>query len=363
MSLKNDLGGALLTLLLCAVVALGALAFVPSSPALILDEAVALLEFDTGLTTTWDEPIPLMVTAYGASIAGGCVLAVALLAVLFRLQGDGLGKGAAVAALCGVFALLGGHWLYCALRWSYIINDLAGDWSFPLQLWQGGFTMYGAVLGAVLGGVVAAWLTKESLPALLDKVVLGVLIVLIAGRLAEAFTCQGMANTRASEALQMLPFVTADDWGGLELAVYPYEALAALGALIAAAVVMLMRRPAGRAAEVGLAIVSAYQLLFESLRGDELIKFGFVCLNMLMAAAVLVAILVPRIVRTVKAQGWKPWTIARIVIFLAAIGIVIAIEFALDKSDINNTLLYAVMTAAILSMTASALIGDGRGEV
>ncbi len=382
MNVKKELTGGLLALILCAAVALGALAFVPSSPALMLDEAETLLEFDTGLMTSWGDPVPLMVTKYGACIAGGAVAAALLLAAMYRLhptvsavkddestyrlvRSGSLVKGAAVAALCGVFALLGSHWLFCAVRWGYIINDLAGDWSFPLQLWQGGFTMYGAILGALLGGLVASKLTKDSLASTMDRVVLGLAVVLIAGRLGEFFTSQGIANERAAEALSMLPFRKVDFYGEARLAINVYEALAAVAALIAAAVVMLRRQPAGRAAEVALAIVSAWQILFESLRGDETIKFGFVLLNMIAAAAVMAFILVTRIIRRVKKQGWRAWETWRVVLFAVGAVIVICTEFALDgkiKLPVNNTFLYAVDALAVTGMMLSVAIADGRKE-
>ncbi|MBR3763991.1 MAG: prolipoprotein diacylglyceryl transferase [Clostridia bacterium] len=379
MSMKKELYGAALTLVLCLAVALGALALVPSSPALLLEyagtpeefaageaTAVAFLKFDTGLVDVWDEPVPLMVTGYGVWVAVGSVLAVIAMAVLARVRGLRMEAGASAGALCGLGALLGGHWMYCAVRWSYIINDLAGNWSFPLQLWQGGFTMYGAILGGLLGGVLAAKMTRMKLAPMLDMVVIGALLVMLCGRCGEGLTSQGLANIRAAEALNMLPFTDVDEWGDPVLRVYAYEALAAAAALAAAGVVLALRKPAGRAAEVGLAIVSAYQLLFESMRGDELIRFGFVCLNMIAAAAVLAFILVTRIIRRVRLQGWKAWETIRVVLFALGCGIVICTEFALDGKiklpGVNATMLYAVDALAVTGMMLAVAIADGRKE-
>ena len=52
----------------------------------------------------------------------------------------------------------------------------------------------------------------------------------------------------------------------------------------------------------------------------------------------------------VKAHGWTAWQIARIVLFVLCIAMVILIEFALDKSPIDNTLLYAVMALTLCVM-------------
>ena len=379
MNMKKDMTGAVLTLVLCLVVALGALALVPSSPALLLEyagtpeeftagdaTAVAFLKFDTGLVDAWEEPVPLMVTGYGVWVAVGSVLAVIVMAVLARVRGLRMEAGAAAGALCGVCALLGGHWLYCAVRWGYVINDLAGTWSFPLQMWQGGFTMYGALLGGLLGGVLAAKMTRMKLSAMLDMVVIGALLVVACGRFGEGLTSQGMANIRAAEALKMLPFTSVDEWDDPVLRVYVYEALAAVAALLASGAVLALRKPAGRAAEVGLAVISAYQILFESMRGDELIRFGFVCLNMIAAAAVLAFILVTRIIRRVRLQGWKAWETVRVVLFALGCGVVICTEFALDGKiklpGVNATMLYAVDALAVTGMMLAVAIADGRKE-
>ena len=171
---KNHAGMSVI-LVLCVMVAMSVftLALVPSSPALKLEwtgtlaefragdaSAWALLTVDTGLVDAWEEPIPLAVTGYSLCLAAGGVLAVLFMAIMHKEAPE---LAAATAALSGLFALLGGHWMYCAVRWGYIVNDLAGDWSFPLQFWQGGFNMYGAILGAILGGVLAAKLSGVRL--------------------------------------------------------------------------------------------------------------------------------------------------------------------------------------------------------
>lgn len=375
---KNHAGMSVI-LVLCVMVAMSVftLALVPSSPALKLEwtgtlaefragdaSAWALLTVDTGLVDAWEEPIPLAVTGYSLCLAAGGVLAVLFMAIMHKEAPE---LAAATAALSGLFALLGGHWMYCAVRWGYIVNDLAGDWSFPLQFWQGGFNMYGAILGAILGGVLAAKLSGVRLARTLDLVVVGALVMIAAGRVGEMFTSQGVANTRAAEALAFMPFTRVDEWGDPALLVWAYEALAAVIALIVCIVMAARRSPAGRVAEVGLAIISAWQLMFESMRGDELIRFGFVCLNMITAAAVLAFILVTRIIRRVRRSGLYAWDVIRVALFALGCGVVIVVEFALDGKikmfGGSNTALYALDVLAVLAMMFSVTIADGRKEV
>lgn len=365
MNIRKELSGALLALFMCMVVAAAALLLVPTSPSLLVDEPEALVEGTFWLVEDLEaEEQMLMVTKYGACIAGAAALAVVLTAVLRRVQGGTLSQGVGLAVGSGLGALLGAHWLYCAVRWSYIINDLCGTSMFPVQFWQGGYTMYGALLGALLGGLLASLVTGAKISRAMDALVPGMLLVLIAGRAGEMFTLQGMANTRAAEALQMLPFASVNEWDELVLAVYPYEAIAAGVALVVCALQLILCRPAGRAAESGLVIISAYQLLFESMRGDELIKFGFVCLNMIMAAVVLTPILVTRIVRRFMKKRWSWWEIVRSLLYLLGVGVVIAVEFALDGKiqlpGVTNTMLYAADFVAVTMVALSVLLCDGR---
>ena len=64
----------------------------------------------------------------------------------------------------------------------------------------------------------------------------------------------------------------------------------------------------------------------------------------------------------VKKQGWSAWQIIRLVLFVVGIVVVILIEFALDKSTIDNVLLYFVM-AATLAVMAAAMLLDGRKKL
>nr|MBR4281193.1 prolipoprotein diacylglyceryl transferase [Clostridia bacterium] len=367
MNTKKNTSATVKTALLCVAAlacVLALLILVPSSPALLVDEPTILLSMNTGHVNQWDEPVLLLVTGYSVCIAAGAALAMLCTALLGRLRKFNFTASLGLALMSGAFAFVCSRVLYCALRWSYIINDLCGNWTFPVELWQGGYTMYGAIFGGILGAFVWSRICRKRFFAAMDILVPGMLLLIAAGRFGEMFTSQGMANYRAAEALNMLPFSFIGEWGDPNLALYAYEALIAAVALAVSGVMLLRRAPMGRVAETGLAIVSAYQVMMESLRGDELIKFGFVRLNMIAATALLVAIIVPRIVRCVKQRGWTTWQILRIVLLLLGAGVVICVEFALDGKiklpGVNNTMLFAADALAVTGMMLSVLIADGR---
>ena len=175
-------------------------------------------------------------------------------------------------------------------------------------------------------------------------------------RLAEGFTGQGFSKQMDDICWYFLPFQNEDG----QMLVWAYEAIVAAVALVIVLVQGRGQKIAGRTLETGLTIISVMQVLLDSWRADELIRFGFVRLNMLMAALTLAVLLASRLTRCIRRDGLKRISIARIVMLLAGAGVCIAVEFALDKSAINNGILYGVMMLALVPMFIAVLLDDGR---
>ena len=153
-----------------------------------------------------------------------------------------------------------------------------------------------------------------------------------------------------------LPFQNEDG----QMLVWAYEAIVAAVALVIVLVQGRRQKIAGRTLETGLTIISVMQVLLDSWRADELIRFGFVRLNMLMAALTLAVLLASRLTRCIRRDGLKRISITRIVMLMLGAGVCIAVEFALDKSAINNGILYGVMMLALVPMFIAVLLDDGR---
>lgn len=345
---------------LAALAALAVLVLVPASPALMVDNPKVLY---ASSVDEWGMAAGLVITVYSLVLAFGAAVAVVLTHMLLKKK-DGSKHGALLAMISGASALCISHWLFCALRWGYVINDLGETPAFLLSFWKGGYTMYGAILGGMLGAFLFARVRKLNVAAAMDSVMPGAALLIAAGRFAEHFTAQGRGTYVVNEALSMIPFVTQNEWGEAQVPVYVYEALAAVAALIV--MLVMLRRgkaPAGRAAEVGLTVISAAQVMLDSWRGDELIRFGFVRLNMICASVMLLCLMILRVLRAVKADGKATlWTVLRVVLLFLGAGAVLIVEFGLDgKMGImtDNTLLYAVQAAAVTMMGAVVLI-DGK---
>ena len=301
---------------------------------------------------------PFTLTAYALCLLAGVAAAVALTAYLGR-RNPGVNACLSMGMAAIVGAVIGGRLVYCLTQWEFILVDLGGA-AFMAQPWQGGYNMYGALLGGLAGVLIYARATKKPADALLDLAAPGAALAICAGRLGEAFTSQGLGAYVDSEALQRFPFAVENLWGDWQLPVFVYEAAAALVTMIVClCLVRGGRRPAGRVAEVFLALISLCQIMLESLRADEFIRFGFVKFNMLAAAVALGAVIGLSVWRQVKRGGWKPWQILRLILFAATILVVILIEFALDKSPIDNRLLYAVM-ALMLTLMGVSVLREGK---
>ena len=304
------------------------------------------------------QPGPFTLTAYALCLLAGAAAAMLLTAYLGR-KTPGVNACLSMGMAAVIGAVIGGRLVYCLTQWEFILVDLGGA-AFMAQPWQGGYNMYGALLGGLAGVLIYARATKKPACALLDLAAPGAALAICAGRLGEAFTSQGLGAYVDSEALQRFPFAVENSWGDWQLPVFAYEAAAALVTMIVClCLVRDGKRPAGRVAEVFLALISLCQIMLESLRADEFIRFGFVKFNMLAAAVALGAVIGLSVWRQVKRGGWKPWQIFRLILFALSIVVVILIEFALDKSPIDNRLLYAVM-ALMLTLMGVSVLREGK---
>lgn len=281
-------------------------------------------------------------TAYGLCVTIGLALA-ALLTVLLARKSYGVDNALNLCIAVVPFALIGARLFYVLPMIEYVLLDFGGA-GFAFRLWEGGYTLYGAVLGGMLG----AWLaSRKSSPAkAFDLLAPGAALAICFARAAEYFTTQGLGDYIEDEAFCRFPFAVQSYYETWQIPVFFYEALAAAVIFLVCLLVLKKGKP-GRTAEVFLTLLSCSQIILESLREDEFIRFGFVRFTMIMAAVTLAFVAWRSLSRCRKQVGWSRWQIIRTVLFLAGVVVVILIEFALDKSTINNVLLYIIMAATL----------------
>lgn len=299
---------------------------------------------------------PFTVTAFGLCVVLGALLGVCAAALLGK-KNPGVNASLSLSLAVMLGALLGGRVVYCLTMLDFILVDLGGAGFIP-QLWQGGYTLYGAVLGGGAGAWLYARATKQNCARLLDLAAVGGALALACERFGERFTGQGLGEYLWDEAWCRFPFGVQSVYEDWQIPVFFYEGLAAVIIFVVLCCMINHSRP-GRSAETFVILLGVTQVILESLREDEFIRFGFVRFSQLAAAITMAAVLFLRIYRMVKQGGWKPWQIIRLVLFLVGIVMVILIEFALDKSDIDNVVLYFVMAGTLVVMAVSMLV-DGK---
>ena len=215
------------------------------------------------------------------------------------------------------------------------------------------------MLGAALGIWLYGRVTRRSPGKLADVAAPGAALALCVIRLGDYFTGQGLGHYVEEEALQRFPFAVQNLYEDWQQPVFLFEALAALVICL----VLLGSREARRPGALGerlLLLLGATQIFLESHREDECIRFGFVRFTQVAAIVIIAAVFAYRLVLRVRSRGWSGGTVARMVVFVLMIALCVGIEFALDKSSINNHLLYAVMAAGLAVLTAAAWIPENQ---
>ncbi len=262
------------------------------------------------------------------------------IAVLFRVDALEL------ALWCIPSALLGARLAYVLLRPGYYLFD--AGLLHALCLWEGGFLLWGAALGAMAAACLLARKRKADALELLDGMAVPGLCMIALCRLAEFFAGEGLGAWIEYPAFSRFPFAVLNDYGEWQLAVFLFEAAYAL--LVLAPV---LRAQAGQGKRLAAALVlySCGQIVFESLRMDSCLRIGFVRVSQVISALAVLAVTAWRFAKS----GGRRAAIRRCVLPLACIAIIGGVEWALDKTQVSNILLYAVMAALCVAMAANAL--------
>lgn len=290
----------------------------------------------------------ISVTAYGGMVAFSALAAVLML--LFRERKRTEVDPLTLALCCIPAAFVGARLAYCLVRAQYYMVELGA--ASILRTWEGGFLLYGAVFGAMAAAALLARHEGVSVAGTLDALAAPGLLAVALCRLAERFTQEGVGIWLESEALCRFPFAVQNEYGEWQLAVFRMEALAA--ALILAHVLRMRGRANRRAGDEilhALLLYACCQVVLESLRMDSCLRVGFVRVSQVISGGVILA------VTAVMARGalGRRGAAARAAAALALIGLAGVIEWALDKTDVPNAALYALMSAVCLAMAANAL--------
>ncbi len=249
------------------------------------------------------------------SLLTGAILALWLGWKNGRKAGFSPRKLAAVTMLAPLLAALGSHLGYCLVS----IPDVFYSWQ-PRHLF------YGGMLGAVLAMAAAGG--KERI-RLMDAYAPAMALMLVFARIAEGYAGQGYGEYWYEEATFFcrFPFMVYDPyyecWGW---ALFMAEA-----AVAAILMLVLLNKKAAFNGDKALLLFGLYasaQVVLESLRRDEFLRWGFVRVEELLSAVAILAVLILYWVKTGRQHAVRKAVI--MTVFVAMVVFCLLLEFATE---------------------------------
>ena len=229
-------------------------------------------------------------------------------------------------------------------RLLYYIACLKFDFEDFFRFADGGFALYGMVIGVALASVITARITGVSGGRLLDQVCAPAALTIGLCRLAEGLVGQGygwyvadwfdpemgmsFVHLEDYSFFERFPFAIMDMYEEWSWAVFVWEAIVAFALCIA--LVKVSGRRDGYRARLFLVAYAAMQALNEGLRQDAVLRLGFVRINQVLSAVIIAAFLYFACRALPKGKRIRPSVIAWAGT-LVSMGVAMAMEFALEK--------------------------------
>lgn len=288
---------------------------------------------------------------YGLFVFGAAVLFFLCMALYANKTRPGLAQVYCVIAL--PVSLLLSRLVFCLVSAGYFFSRIAQPVKM-LYLFDGGYSMTGLILGLIASAAITARIMKTPFGKIMDWAALAFSLPLLLLRLGEGNTKLGIGREIVTEALRNNAFFARmDETGVLRHAVFQYEAAYALLLFIAALLIAKKPWRQGDKALLLGALYGAGQIIFESMRDDFHMVWGFVRAQQIFAIFLPVAAIVVFSIRLAKDKN----SIKKLIPYWAAAGLGIALgiikEFDVDTSQ-NLFLDYGMMAFAVFLLVAAA---------
>lgn len=279
--------------------------------------------------------------AFGVYVALGALCAMVTLGLTAYWLRMKKGTAALTALLSGAFGLICSRLIFC------LLNQELGSMT-PFHIWpqinSGGWSMFGLVGGIFLGGWISAKILKEKAGRIMDMLCLSLLPLVAAERIGEnRMDYFDISRTLDSSFLKGSFLAVGED----EIYLATYYVAAAVAVIL---FVVLLVSAARCGMNGGLTIrflllFGAASIITESLRYDFFLSISFVGLQQV-AAALMLALGVILAIR----HNNRPKSVlaaAAVISLPLMVGIVIGLEFALDRTTWNKVLIYVLMMITV----------------
>ena len=293
------------------------------------------------------------VTGFGLGMAGAMLLMLAVMGGGCHARKLGYGVFIRFAALTVPLTLLCSRALFVLADCTYYLTTLSNP-ALALRFWDGGYSLVGAVLGFML----AAWLSEKAtrLPGkpLLDGAALALPLGIFVERLCEPGMDMGMGKAIATPAFM---FLGVEDplTGEWVHPVFYYEAAVA-GILFVVLLICALRRKKTTGSLLGIFTVlfAATQIFFECMRTDNHMVVHFVPVQQVAELLMLLTVLGCWTKRLAK-KGTKKSQIMLIwLVVIACVALTVFMEFRIDRGSMK-LLYYSVIALCMTAVCVLAL--------
>lgn len=279
----------------------------------------------------------LGVEVYAFGLYAALGMAAGLIALWLLIRRGRMKPG--TAPLTGVLAIVCGFVLsrlfFCALD-----RNLGAP--VPLKgvfmITGGGYSMMGAILGAAIGAVLSAKITRQNPAKLLDYLAPALLLFIACERLGEGYIEDfGISRPLVGDLLKgtFLAVEGEYDW---RLATYLIESFIALILAVVMICDLGRTRRAGDTFLLFMMLFGATQVIMESLRFDQHMHLSFVGLQQVIALLLLCGAVIALAIR--RWNTHRPLAILAVAVLPLVAGIGVGLEFAIDRTRMNRYLIY-----------------------
>lgn len=296
--------------------------------------------------------------AFGVYVALGVLCAVIVLAICGKIMNMKAGTAALTACLSIICGFLCSRIAFCLLNQE--LDSLT-----PLSAWPqvngGGWSMFGLICGAYCGGRISACIMKEKPGRISDAISIALLPMIAAERIGESRIGDFDVSRPLDSDFLSGSFLSVGEDEPV-LATYYIAAAVALVLFIVLAVRLTRHEQDGVLTNVFFLLFGAATIITESLRYDFFLSITFVGLQQVAAAMMLAAGVILAIRRS---HGSKSAAgICAIISLPVMVGIIIGLEFALDRTTWNKFLIYAgmIITVSIPAVLGMILLRKGNGS-
>lgn len=293
------------------------------------------------------------VTGFGLGMAGAMLLMLAVMGGWCHARKQDDGVFIRFAALAVPLTLLCSRVLFVLADCTYYLTTLSNP-ALALRFWDGGYSLMGAVLGFML----AAWLSEKimRLPGkpLLDGAALALPLGILVERLCEPGTDMGLGKAIATPAFM---FLGVEDplTGEWVHPVFYYEAAVA-GILFVVLLICAVRgkKTAGSLLGIFTVLFAATQIFFECMRNDNHMVVHFVPVQQVAELLMLLTVLgcwTKRLAQngTKKSQIMLIWLVV-----ITCVVLTVFMEFRIDRGSMK-LLYYSVIALCMAVVSVLAL--------